>query len=108
MPQPLFARYGAVGFELVLAIGIGFFAGRAIDRRFETHGTALWIGFVLGVACGFWILVRTARELEREAEKSGEEEEAAASHDEKIRRRLEQAEREIEDDEDDPTKGKLS
>lgn len=107
MPQPLFARYGAVGFELVLAIGIGFFAGRAIDRRFETHGTALWIGFVLGVACGFWILVRTARELEREAEKS-EEEEAAASHDEKIRRRLEQAEREIEDDEDDPTKGKLS
>jgi Putative F0F1-ATPase subunit Ca2+/Mg2+ transporter len=69
MPLPEFGRYGAVGFEFVASVGVGFFVGRAIDSHFETHGVAMWIGFFLGVLSGFLLLVRTARQLENDAAK---------------------------------------
>ncbi|MGH7286196.1 MAG: AtpZ/AtpI family protein, partial [Polyangiaceae bacterium] len=96
MPSPLYGRYAAVGFELTGSVLGGFFIGRAVDTRFDTHGIALWIGFFMGVSCGFWLLVRAARQLEKDAEadekKEREEDDAA-----KILRRLEQVEREIGD-----------
>lgn len=69
MPLPEFGRYGAVGFEFVASVGVGFFVGRAVDSHFETHGVAMWIGFFLGVLSGFLLLVRTARQLEHDAAK---------------------------------------
>lgn len=98
MPSPLFGRYAAVGFEFTGSVLGGFFIGRAVDAHFGTHGVALWIGFFLGISSGFWLLVRAARQLEKEAdndEKREREEDDRA----KLLRRLEQVERDIEGDE---------
>ena len=69
MPSSSFGRYGVIGFEFAGSIGVGFFVGRAVDAHFHTGGTALWIGFFLGVLAGFALLVQAARGLENEAAK---------------------------------------
>jgi len=105
MPSPLYGRYAAVGFELTGSVLGGFFIGRAVDARFHTNGVALYIGFFLGISCGFWLLFRAARQLEKDAaedEKKEREEDDAA----KLLRRLEQVEREEEKTETETDKKK--
>jgi hypothetical protein len=96
MPLPEFGRYGAVGFEFVASVGVGFFVGRAVDSHFDTHGVAMWIGFFLGVLSGFLLLVRTARELERDA---GPVISSKSTPEDHVRKKLEDAEAKIADDE---------
>lgn len=104
MPLQEFGRYGAVGFEFVASIGVGFFVGRAVDSHFETHGVAMWIGFFLGVLSGFLLLVRTARALEKESANDDASESAAPApplnEDAKLKRKLESVEADIADDEE--------
>jgi F0F1-type ATP synthase assembly protein I len=99
MPLQDFGRYGAVGFELVASVGVGFFVGRAIDSHFETHGVALWIGFFLGVLSGFLLLVRTARALESESAKDDASSPPAAAKN-SLHEKLEDVEAKIADDEE--------
>ena len=107
MPSPLFGRYAAVGFELTGAVLGGFFIGRAVDTRFHTHGVALYVCFFLGISSGFWLLFRTARQLEKDAdasEKKEREEDDAA----RVQRRLEEVEREIDREAEKKDEGAIS
>lgn len=62
-------RYGTVGFDLILSMGLGFFGGQWLDRRyFSNKGYATLIGFLLGLAVGFRNLFRTAKIAAREAD----------------------------------------
>lgn len=97
MPSSSFGRYGVIGFELAGSIGAGFFGGRAVDEHFHTNGTALWIGFFLGVFGGFMLLAQAARGLEREAAKD-EAEESRATEASRLERRLEQVEHDAADE----------
>jgi Putative F0F1-ATPase subunit Ca2+/Mg2+ transporter len=111
MPLPEFGRYGAVGFEFVASVGVGFFVGRAVDSHFETHGVAMWIGFFLGVLSGFLLLVRTARQLENDAAKDDDAKGSTLNEGppdgrrlgkpnaDSLQKRLEDVEAEIADDE---------
>jgi ATP synthase protein I len=55
------ARFAASGIELVAAIVVGYFGGRALDRWFETTPYCGYIGFILGVVTGFRNLFLLAR-----------------------------------------------
>lgn len=57
---------GAVGIEIAVAIVIGYFGGRYLDRKF---GTTPWIGYLgllAGVGAAIKALVRVARSYRRD------------------------------------------
>jgi ATP synthase protein I len=65
--------YGTVGLDMVLAVVLGFFAGRWLDHKVGAHGWLTVAGFVLGVAAAFNILFKTARKLREETEREDRE-----------------------------------
>lgn len=72
-------RFSAVGFELVLGVGLGYWIGSWLDARYGSHPTWTLVLVVLGTAAGFAGLVRTVKQYQRELERQDEEEEE--SHD---------------------------
>jgi hypothetical protein len=73
-------RYGSVGVEFIVTLGVGFFGGRWLDRRFQTGGALAWAGLLLGIALAFYMLVVTSKRIQVQMEKDDakEAEEAQA------------------------------
>jgi F0F1-type ATP synthase assembly protein I len=69
--------YGTVGIELVLSILVGFFGGRWLDGKLETHGWLTLIGFLFGTIAGFRGLYRAAVKMRKETEAEDERERRA-------------------------------
>ncbi len=66
-------RYGTVGLELVISIGLGWWGGHWLDERYG--GGQGWLtagGFALGCFAGFRQLFVVARKMTREAEAEAE------------------------------------
>jgi F0F1-type ATP synthase assembly protein I len=61
-------RYGTVGLEVVLSVGVGAFLGRLLDERLGTGGWLTMLGVAYGVAAGVRALYRAAQQATREAE----------------------------------------
>lgn len=57
----LAARFAAAGLELVIAIVVGYFGGRALDRWLGTNPYCGYGGLILGITAGFRNLFRLAR-----------------------------------------------
>ena len=62
-----YGKYGAVGLELLLSIGVGYYLGAWADRKLGTQWLAL-VGFVLGCYAGFRALFRVAKQMQRDVE----------------------------------------
>lgn len=63
-----FGRYGSLGFELLGSIAVGYYGGRWLDRKFDTH----WItfaGFIVGCYAGFRALFVAAKTMQRDIER---------------------------------------
>jgi F0F1-type ATP synthase assembly protein I len=69
-------RYGSIGVEFIMTLGIGFFGGRWLDRRFATGGALAWAGLLLGIGLGFYLLVMTSKRIQAQMEKEDAEEKA--------------------------------
>lgn len=90
-PWREYGKYGAVGLELLLSIGIGYYAGHWLDQRyFHDKGWVTLVGFAIGVYTGFKAIWRTAKKMQRDVE---------------IAEKLDRGEDPWDDDED-GTKGK--
>ncbi len=63
-----FGTYGALGIELLLSMGVGYYGGGWIDRKAGTHVFAA-IGFLLGGYAGFRALFRAAKRMERDIDR---------------------------------------
>lgn len=61
-------RYGAIGFELLGSIAIGYYIGHWLDQRYDQHWIGL-VGFVIGCYAGFKSLFRAAKNMQRDIEK---------------------------------------
>lgn len=61
-------RYGAVGFELLVSIAVGYYLGRWLDGKFGTHWIA-FVGFLLGCYAGFRALFVAAKQMQRDIER---------------------------------------
>jgi hypothetical protein len=79
MPNPLYkgyeslGRYGTVGLELVISIGLGWWFGHWLDARYDhERGWFTAAGFALGAFAGFRQLLVVARKMTREAEAEAE------------------------------------
>jgi hypothetical protein len=59
--------FGTVGLEIVLAIVLGLFGGRWLDTKFDTAPYLAVVGFFFGVATAVKAIVRTTKEMQREA-----------------------------------------
>ena len=62
------ANTGAVGLEISLAIGIGYFGGRYLDGKLGTAPWLAWIGFAAGVGAGIKALIRVVRTYRKSLE----------------------------------------
>jgi len=56
---------GAVGFEVAVAIAIGYFGGGWLDRKFGTAPWLTYIGFVAGIGAAIKALVRVTRDYKK-------------------------------------------
>jgi hypothetical protein len=63
-----FGRYGAVGFELLLSIAVGYYLGHWLDGKFGTRWIA-FVGFLLGCYAGFRALFLTAKRMQLDIER---------------------------------------
>ncbi|MBX3218560.1 MAG: AtpZ/AtpI family protein [Labilithrix sp.] len=63
-----FGRYGAVGFELLASIAVGYYLGHWLDGKFGTRWIA-FVGFLVGCYAGFSALFRTAKQMQRDIER---------------------------------------
>ena len=59
---------GAVGLEISIAIGIGYFGGQYLDGRLGTAPWLAWVGFAAGVGAGIKALVRVVRTYQKSLE----------------------------------------
>jgi len=71
---------GAVGLEIALAIGIGYFGGRYLDGKLGSAPWLAWIGFAAGVGAGIKALIRVVRTYQ--ASLNPDEKTSASNHDE--------------------------
>ncbi len=65
----LAARFASAGFELALAIVVGYLGGRWLDEALETGSVLQYIGLLLGIVAGFrslFLLARSAQTASRE------------------------------------------
>lgn len=62
-----FGKYGAVGFELILSIFVGYWLGSWLDRKFGTTWIQ-YIGFLVGCYAGFRALFRAAKSMQKDIE----------------------------------------
>jgi F0F1-type ATP synthase assembly protein I len=53
-----------VGLTFTVAVLLGFFVGRWLDRRLHTEPLFILLGVFWGFGGSFWYLVRKVRELE--------------------------------------------
>lgn len=49
-----------------MALAIGYFGGRYLDRRLDTAPVLTWVGFLAGVGAGIKALVRVVRAYNRQ------------------------------------------
>jgi F0F1-type ATP synthase assembly protein I len=64
---------GAVGIEIAVAIGIGYFGGQYLDRRLGVAPWLTWVGFAAGVGAAIKALVRVVRSYQKSLEKEAQE-----------------------------------
>jgi ATP synthase protein I len=63
----LAARFATAGLELVIAILVGYFGGRFIDRWLDTEPVGGYVGLILGIIAGFRNLFLLARSSQASA-----------------------------------------
>ncbi len=66
----LAARFASVGFELVIAIVVGYFGGRWLDETYQTSPVLQYLGLALGIFAGFRSLFTLARDAQGAAEET--------------------------------------
>jgi F0F1-type ATP synthase assembly protein I len=67
-------RYGTVGIELLVSMGLGYYVGRWIDGKVGGHGWGTGIGAFLGVVVGFYSLWKASQSMQRDALRAEREE----------------------------------
>ncbi len=63
-----YGRYGAVGFELLASIAVGYYVGHWLDGKLGTRWIA-FVGFIVGCYAGFSALFRAAKTMQRDIER---------------------------------------
>jgi ATP synthase protein I len=68
-PWRAYGRYGTVGLELILSIGLGYYLGKWADDHFHAHGWLSGAGFFVGCYAGFKALWVTAKRMQKDVER---------------------------------------
>jgi ATP synthase protein I len=59
---------GAVGLEIAVAIGIGYFGGQYLDRKLGVAPWLTWVGFLAGVGAATKAVLRVVRSYNKSLE----------------------------------------
>lgn len=58
-------RYAGIGLEMAVGITLGVLVGNWLDKRFGWHWATI-TGAILGFASGFYLLIKSAMEINRD------------------------------------------
>ena len=58
-------RYAGVGLEMAVGIILGVVVGQWLDKRFHWHWATV-VGALVGFASGFYLLIKSANEINRD------------------------------------------
>jgi ATP synthase protein I len=78
------AEASAIGIEIVVALGVGYWIGAWLDRRFGTKPWLTVAFFLLGVGAAIKAMVRVARAYRRENPDPPESGEGPAGGDDRV------------------------
>lgn len=53
--------FASLGMSVALSIFIGLFAGRWLDKKFDTDPVLMFVGLALGIAAGFSNIIRAGK-----------------------------------------------
>jgi F0F1-type ATP synthase assembly protein I len=62
------ASASAVGIEIAVAIGLGYFGGQYLDRKLGVAPWLTWVGFAAGVGASIKALIRVVRSYNKSLE----------------------------------------
>ncbi len=65
-PLKAFGRFGSIGIEMGLSVGLGYLIGHWLDGRFQSAPWLTLVFVLFGVVAGFRSLWRLARRAQRE------------------------------------------
>jgi F0F1-type ATP synthase assembly protein I len=65
------ASASAVGIEIAVAIGLGYFGGQYLDRKLGVAPWLTWVGFAAGVGASIKALIRVVRSYNKSLEQDG-------------------------------------
>ena len=71
-------RYSAVGMEMGIAVGIGYWVGSWLDGKFGTEPYLMMLMLLFGIAAGFKGVIDAARRSMRDAKREEQEQEEEA------------------------------
>jgi F0F1-type ATP synthase assembly protein I len=60
------AKFLGVGFEVAAGVGLGYFIGSYIDRKFGSAPWGLLIGVLFGAAAGMYLLISEVIKMNKE------------------------------------------
>jgi F0F1-type ATP synthase assembly protein I len=62
------ASTGAIGIEIAVAIGLGYFGGQYLDRKLGLSPWCTWLGFGAGIGASIKALIRVVRTYKKSLE----------------------------------------
>jgi ATP synthase protein I len=62
------ASTGALGIEIAVAIGIGYFGGHYLDRKLGSEPWLAWLGFAAGLGASAKAVIRVVRSYQKSLE----------------------------------------
>ncbi|HWL94680.1 MAG TPA: AtpZ/AtpI family protein [Phycisphaerae bacterium] len=58
-------RYSGIGFEFVVALLVFGYLGRLVDQKYGSDPWGLFVGLLLGMGLGLFIMIRQLNKLNR-------------------------------------------
>jgi len=64
--DPGWGKYLGLGMEMAVGVGLGYFVGRWLDKRYGWSPWGVTVGSLLGVAGGMYLLIKEALKMNKD------------------------------------------
>jgi hypothetical protein len=69
MPDPddsNWGRYLGIGLEIAVGVGLGYFIGSWLDKKYDWNGYGTLVCVMLGLASGMYLLIKDAIRINKD------------------------------------------
>ena len=70
-PDQSWGTFVGLGLEMAVGVGLGYAVGYWLDQKYGWSPKGVLVGTMLGLACGMYLLIRTALRMNADPPKRG-------------------------------------